>query len=289
MFKSILKGFYTLVYFSLIGSCAGQDFQEMGTLPHSIDESSGLEIHSSGHQFWTFNDSGGKAMLYLVDSLGKLQRSLEISNAWNRDWEDITRDNKGNIYIGNIGNNSNANKDLCIFKIANPDSSDQKSVAAEVIKFRYEDQISFPPDNKNKYFDCEALMWQHGKLYMVTKNRTKPFDGLTHLYVLPDQPGEHIARKIGSFDTGGKDMYNYWITAGDISSDGKQMVLLSGDKIWLFYDYDKDAFFDGQHQVISLPHSTQKEGICFSDAQTLFLTDEAWKNKVGRRLYRLKL
>lgn len=289
MFKSIIKGLYALLYFSLIGTCSGQDLQEMGKLPKIIDESSGLELHSSGNHFWTFNDSGGKAMLYLVDSLGNLKRSLKIINAWNRDWEDISRDHQGNIYIGNIGNNSNANKDLCIFKIPNPDSIDRNTILAEVIKFRYEDQKEFPPDNAGKYFDCEALMWHDGKLYMATKNRTKPFDGISHLYVLPDQPGEHIARKIGSFNTGGSDMHNYWITAGDISDDGDQMVLLSSDKIWLFYDINGQKFFDGQHKVIALPHSTQKEGICFKNSHTLFLTDEAWKHKVGRSLYKLNL
>lgn len=289
MWYNIIKHFFTLLIFSIFGTCQAQDFEEITQLPKTIDETSGLESHSNDSYFWTFNDSGGKAELYLIDTKGNLLKKLAINNAWNRDWEDITRDVPGNIYIGNIGNNSNKNKDLCIFKIPNPDTLDSEETKAEIITFNFEDQTEFPPDDQAKYFDCECLMWYDGNLYLATKNRTKPFDGITNLYVLPDEPGNYTAKKIGSFNTGGDDMFAYWITAGDISLDGSRMALLSSDKVWLFYDFEGDAFFEGKNRMITLPHNTQKEGLCFKDNNTLYLTDEEWKGKVGRKLYKLSL
>jgi sugar lactone lactonase YvrE len=44
----------------------------------------------------------------------------------NIDWEDITKDKDGNLYVGDFGNNDNERKDLCIYKI------DKKSLTTKV-------------------------------------------------------------------------------------------------------------------------------------------------------------
>lgn len=127
-----------------LGNALAQVFETVTSLPEVVSESSGIEL-SGPDRIWTFNDSSGDPVLYLCDTLGNLIKTLEILNAWNRDWEDITQDDQGNFYIGNIGNNSNDNTDLTIFKIPNPDTVQGSSVTAEVISFSYEDQWSFPP------------------------------------------------------------------------------------------------------------------------------------------------
>ena len=263
-----------------------QVFSVVAELPEVLDESSGIECGGQ-NSFWTFNDSGNEPSLFLIDTSGTILRKVDIQNAWNRDWEDITRDDQGHIYIGNIGNNSNKNTDLCIFKIPDPDSIRTNSIHAEIIRFRYEDQNDYPPPDDVRYFDCEALWWSEGNLYMATKNRTEPFDGITWLYRLPDAPGDYIAKKIGHFNTGGDEMVAFWITAGDLSPDGSKLTLLSSDKLWVFYDFNGDDFFSGKNTRIELPTNTQKEAICFIDENTLYLTDEAWNRNIGRKLYKL--
>jgi hypothetical protein len=264
-----------------------QTFRTLARLPEKLNESSGIEMHSRA-TIWSLNDSGGKSRLFLLDTLGKIKHILKIQNARNRDWEDLAKDNQGNIFIGDIGNNNNSAKALCIYKVAG--SSKHKSVNAGIISFRYEDQKRFPPAKSKLNFDAEALIWFNNHLYIFTKNRTKPFDGKTYLYRLPDKPGNYVARKIGVFDTGGRgDMTDHWITAADISPSGSKLALLSSAKVWIFYGYKKDDFFSGQHLRIDLPEKTQKEAICFIDEHTLYITDEEWPGDIGRQIYELKL
>ncbi|MBK8505034.1 MAG: T9SS type A sorting domain-containing protein [Saprospiraceae bacterium] len=260
----------------------------MTRLPSLVAESSGIEI-SDKNKIWTFNDSGGEPVLYLCDTLGNLTKTLTIEGATNKDWEDITQDQDGNFYLGDFGNNDNDRSDLVIYKITNPTLQTGSSVTAEIISFTYEDQRSFPPPADSLNFDCEALMWYQENLYLCTKNRTVPFDGITNLYRLPDSSGHYIAEKIGSFNVPGNDMATNWITAGDISDDGTRLCLLSSDKMWLFYGFSEDDFFQAQSMQINLNHFSQKEGICFLTNHECYLTDEEWPGSIGRKLYSIKL
>lgn len=280
-FLILISGF---LLFSPKNELKAQTILHQTQLPQNIKESSGLET-GPDDTIWTFNDSGGEPELYQVDTSGQLLRTVRITNAWNRDWEDITRDEQGNLYIGNIGNNSNKNTDLCIFKIPDPDMVEADEIEAEIIRFHYEDQHHFPPELNARYFDAEALMWFDNHLYISTKNRTEPFDGLTKLYRLPDQSGEYTAKKFGQYNTGGTEVFSYWITAGDISDDGTRLVLLSSDKIWLFENFDGADFYSVTPRVYTLPHHTQKEGIAFIDNNTVVITDEQWKRGIGRNIY----
>jgi hypothetical protein len=95
----------------------GQKNKKGIKLPSIIDESSGLAFYNDTLLI-THNDSGDKPLLYFFTLRGKLVHTLFIENALNEDWEDITSDNQGNIYIGDIGNNNNKRKDLKIYKIS---------------------------------------------------------------------------------------------------------------------------------------------------------------------------
>ena len=52
--------------------------------------------------FWVHNDGGNKAELFEIDRKGKLLTTLPLPKAKNIDWEEITRDEKGNIYVGDF-------------------------------------------------------------------------------------------------------------------------------------------------------------------------------------------
>lgn len=269
-----------------------QELKLRAKLPEFIKESSGIESTENG-RFWTFNDSGANPEIYQIDVHGKLLRTLMISNGWNRDWEDITKDKKGNLYIGNIGNNSNASKDLSIFKIPNPNDITSDSVSAAIISFYFEDQVSFPPSKKNMNFDCEAMFWFNQNIYLFTKHRSFPM--ATNLYKIPAKSGKHKAIKIDTFFTGKKsgkqdDFGKFWVTSAAISPNGKRICLINGSKLWLFYDFKKDHFFGGKHIKIDLGKRTQKEGVCFTTNNEIYITDEFWAGKnVGANLYSLKL
>ena len=54
--------------------------------------------------------------MYYLSKKGEIKYKRKISSAKNKDWEDITRDDKY-IYIADMGNNFNNRKDLKIYKI----------------------------------------------------------------------------------------------------------------------------------------------------------------------------
>lgn len=269
-----------------------QDLVNVTKLPSVVNEISGIEKQNFT-KIWALNDSGGKPELYLCDTLGNLLRTLKITNAKNRDWEELAKDKNGNLYIGDFGNNANKRRDLTIYKISNPDKIDDDNATAEIITFSFKDQKKFPPSKKKMNFDCEAMFWKDSFIYLFTKHRTYP--SATNLYRIPDSEGGYIAEKIGMFYTGKKsgklkNIHKHWITSADISPDGKRVCLINGKKLWLFYEFKGDAFFDGQCLEIDLGKNTQKEAVCFITNDLLYLTDEHWaKKNIGRNLYKIKL
>ena len=101
------------------------ELDQLGKFPSKLKEVSGMEIDKKG-KIWVIEDSGNKDNIYRVDKDGNIQESLEIDHAKNKDWEDLTMDANGNLYIGDFGNNKNAREDLVIYKVPN-DEMDKKS------------------------------------------------------------------------------------------------------------------------------------------------------------------
>ena len=64
-----------------------------------IKECSGMVATVKDSTFWVHNDGGNRAELFEIDRKGKLLTTLPLPKAKNVDWEEITRDEKGNIYV----------------------------------------------------------------------------------------------------------------------------------------------------------------------------------------------
>lgn len=271
-----------------IGICQAQttDLKKLGDLPPILKESSALEVSPAGN-LWTIVDSN-YPVLYCLDQNGAITRAIHLNNK-NHGWEDLTQDDDGNFYIGDFGNNDNKRDNLKIYKIPSPDTIKRKIVTADIIEFRYSDQHEFPPPFTRKNFDMDAMVWFDHSIYLFSKNRTKPFSGYTKMYRLPDQPGKQVAQLVDSVNLGPGHMLNTWVTSADISPDKKTLALLTHDKIWLFSCFKGSNFFKGTKKTILLNHFSQKEGISFSDNETLFITDERTKDLLGGCLYTLKL
>src|SRR5690606_27886387 len=125
----------------------------------------------------------------------------------------LAKDENGNLYIGDFGNNSNKRKSLRIYKV-----SEQNMMLTDTITFTYPDQKEFPPPKPARNFDCEAFLWHNNNLYLFTKNRGE--SKYTKLYKLPDSGGTHTAQLLDSIET------NTMITSADISPNSKQFALL---------------------------------------------------------------
>ncbi len=255
------------------------------TLPKSATEISGMAFTKQG--FWIHNDSDNGPVIMLINEKGIVSSVKKISNATNYDWEDITTGKDGELFIGDIGNNFNTRRTLQIYKIDNPSQTEELKVEAKTIEFTYPDQTSFPPKNASLIYDAEALLYFNDSLYVFNKNRSVPFDGMLRVYKIPAKPGKYIAALADSIYLGGKSSMNNWITAADISRDGKRVALLSSDKVWVFENFKGSNFFKGSIKLIRLNHFSQKEAICFDNEDNLFVADELFERILGGNLYRI--
>ena len=286
--------FFHLIFFSFAPCFLlnAQPLEHITELPDKLFESSAVETANDG-TIWTLNDSGGEAAIYKCDLFGNISRTVYLNGRQNRDWEDMCRDDEGNIYVGDIGNNSNNYRYLYIYKIPDPDLHQKGKTDSEEIRFYFEDQKSYPPRQKNRNFDCESMFWFNDSIYLLTKHRTMPM--ATNLYVIPAKPGKYVAKKRGHFKTGQAatdehPFFDYWICSADISPDGKKVALLTGNKVWIFHSMNGSNFLDGHYELIPLGPNTQKEALVFKNNDELWITDEYWRDrKKGGNLYCLKL
>jgi len=278
-----MKRFFLLIV--LITSCSTGKLEVIADLPSILKEASGTEITRNSDFIWLLNDGGNKPQLFGVDTLGTIKKQLDI-NAKNTDWEDLTSDKEGNLYIADFGNNASSRKDLSILKIKSSDLKSDSIINVERIEFKYPNQKKFPPKKKQLYFDSEALIHYNDSLYIFTKSRVKSDYGKTNLYKIPAVPGKQTAQYISSYTTCNN--MDCWITSADISADAKKIVLLTHKSAWVFTDFKGDNFFNGTATELSFDHESQKEGVCFKDANTLYIADER-SHGSGGNMYEFKL
>ncbi|MEZ0005877.1 WD40 repeat protein [Flavobacterium sp. 28YEA47A] len=283
-----MKSLSFLLISSMLYSCSGTS-QEIptNTKKLSLKEASAVAVSKVSNLIWVAEDSGNKNKIYGLAADGKITHTVTLENAKNVDWEDLTADEEGNLYVGDFGNNDNIRKDLCIYKINASDLKNETAVSPSKIEFYYPEQTQFPPKKSELFYDAESFFIYKGNFYIFTKNRSKGFDGTVMLYKVPNQSGNHKAQLLGKF----KACNNYHkcaITSADISPDGKKIALLSASKVWILSDFKADDFLNGKTEMFELNDVTQKEGICFKDNQTLLIVDEKSK-KTGGNLYEIKL
>ena len=249
----------------------------------NLGEISGIEFDKDGN-LWAINDGGNSTEIHQIDSLGNIKRSVEITNAKNIDWEDLTQDDFGHFFIGDFGNNSNKRRDLTIYKIENPIDLKTSETEAEIIRFKFGDQDLGNKNDSIKNFDMEAFIFYKGRLYLFTKNRTKPFDGFTNLYRMEDYASNQKAQKVSRFKTCKSGKYQCWITGAAISPNRKTLALLGSNRIWIFQNWKGDDFFSGDVSDIDLGLITQKEAITFMNDSLVVIADENFLG-IGGNLY----
>ena len=248
-------------------------------LPDEIREVSGM-VRTPDGQLWLLNDSRNPPDLFRIDPIsGQLleTRRLPIPN---RDWEDLTMDPAGNLYIGDFGNNKNARRNLCIF-IYQPETGRLDSIT-----FYYPDQTAFPPAAEHDWnFNCEAMVFFQDSLHIFSKVVFKG-DFMTKHYVLPAQPGNYVAELRESYF-----LKNRVVTGACLSPDNRNLVLTSyivGKKLgifpytkataYFFSDFPDSSFFSGKRSAKKLPKcfiARQFESITWWDEQHWLVANES--------------
>lgn len=251
------------------------------------EEVSGIEMIPGSHYMWAIEDHGNANKIFAFDNSGKTIREVELSNVKNNDWEDIAADNAGNLYIGDFGNNDNDRKNLAIYKVDRELIESPSVDVSSVTRFHYPEQKEFPPKKSARIFDVEAFCEYNGNFYLFTKNRSSRFDGSLSVYKVPNKAGDFAAQKIGTLQTCSQ-YKKCAVTGADISVDGKTIVLIASDRLWLLTGFTENDFSNTKTEMFELGHYSQKEGICFKDDNTLLIADEKDDN-TGGKLYSVSI
>lgn len=224
--------------------------------------------------YWVHNDSAGGSDLYAINRSGKLLSVIPTSIP-NTDWEDIAADDAGNLFIGDFGNFNNTRRNLAIHSLAEPDPSlNASDVPYRSFPFVYPDQTQFPP--RKRLFDCEALFWAEGNLFLLTKSLG---DTYTRLYRFNELAENRIntPERIGIFDIGPQ------VTGADASSDGKRLAILTTRSIWIFDRPKSDwNYLNGPARFMKI-EAGQCEAICWDGPNRLIVANE------GRELYAVSI
>ncbi len=232
---------------------------KIGRLPKEINESSGL-IQASDSTYWTINDGGGKNVLYEVTKKGAIRQSYPVASSSNVDWEELTTDHKGTVFIGDFGNNNNDRRNLTIYKV-NP----RKDTSAERITFHYANQETFPAQEKARIFDCEAMLAVGDSLYLFSKNRGG--NEAVQLYALKAVEGNYALIPQDEIRLKAQ------VTGAALSPDAKTFVLLAYGKLYFFDSSSGRINFDKPTYCVKMPLK-QAESILFESSSRIIITNE---------------
>lgn len=234
----------------------------------AINEASGIvKSKQFNGVFWIHNDSGDIPRIFAVDWEGNSIAEYLVQSAEHVDWEDITTDNDGNLYIGDIGNNQNKRKDLKVYITKEPNPQDNEEVLIKkIVPFRYPDQEKFgSPLHLN--FDAEALFYFRDILWILTKHRSNT---KTKLYKFSTLEGkrEIVLEKVDEYDVDGM------VTGADVNLAETHLAVLTYDIIWIFWLPQRgDKLLSGKSKKIPI-FLKQCEGICWDGDELVVVNEE---------------
>ncbi|KAB2809759.1 T9SS type A sorting domain-containing protein [Phaeocystidibacter luteus] len=258
------------IFLNLISACAFGQVIQTTPLTDSLEEVSGMV--SKGDYIWMINDSGNEPFLY--EYKGVHYQGAYYIEAQNRDWEAMTVDPVGNIYIGDIGNNANDRRERRIYRIRYADLDHSFDTIRPELREYY--TPTAPPFAEGKRdYDWESLIWYAGQFHVFSKNRREPFDGnLVHFaasarFNQPDTFQIQDSTKLGAIV---RELY--WITDATLSEDRRHLFLLSSDKVIAYFDFPEDRFFEGYKVIMPLGSLSQHEAITAWNDTLLLIADE---------------
>lgn len=227
---------------------------------------------------WVHGDSGTKNKIFPINFKGELlpnkdSEGLELEGVENKDWEDISIDENGNLYIADVGNNCSCRKDQSIIVLNNPLTTTPYSDDYIIYNISYEKPDGFLYKFLNYSMDVEALFLKKGAIYVITKryngNSTKLFK-LENL----DMNKDNEFKLVQEID------FDDEVTGADYAF-GK-LAVLTYKSLWIFKDDETEDMFDGEIARYTF-EAEQVESVTFLNSNTVLIAEE------NGELYKIKL
>lgn len=243
-------------------------------LPAGLDEISSITMSSSGKTFFVHNDSGDTSRFFGIGQSG-LKCTFYFAGISGKkgvsDCEDMasgksdTGDNRF-LYIGDIGDNGAKKKFITVYRIVEPNQFNKptQTVTANPVFFKY-------PDGAR---DAETLMIDNIErlLYIVSKR-----EDTVHVYTAPllwkEKDTVTLQLRTQIYFNGFRP--GKWITSGDISWDGQQVLLKSLQKVYYWKRKENESIWQTlQRSPAELPYQQEPQGeaICFDQDGKGFYT-----------------
>jgi len=236
-----------------------------------IDEASGIVASSKNKGvLWTHNDSGNKNRIFALDTNGNDLGIFYLDGIENRDWEDIAIgpgpvDGLTYLYIGDIGDNDKQYNSKFIYRIEEPIVNIGQSFVDSTIADISTITLLYPDENR----DAETLLIDPltKDLFILSKRNTN-----IRLYkaTYPQSTNEIINMELEvklNFpkDPEVNEPFNY-ITAGEISSDGKEIIVKTYEDIYYWSRDENESITQAMSKIpLGLPYEKEPQGeaICW--------------------------
>ena len=254
-------------------------------------ESSGLArslVHPG--KYWTHNDNGSHAGLYLIDPAGRHLATLQLPEAEYRDWESLSGvriDGQSWLVLADVGDNLARYSCGRLYVFREPDFRLPGLPAGEPVQLEVSDfatiEFTYPEGPR----DCEAMTVDAAgeRIYLVSKriaNNEKA--GPTTLHWLPfrttstDRPISATRLK--------SEFQEPMVTGMDIGPNDQLAVIRTYVTAWIYQRRGRSWSETLAGEPVTrtlLPLQRQGEAICFThDASGLIITSEGSRQSIWK-------
>jgi hypothetical protein len=242
----------------------------IGTVSHPpIKEASAL-VASRRQEgvLWTLCDSRNLAQLYAIDRSGRLLGEFDVEGGVNLDWESLSIDDAGHLYIADVGNNLLVPM-RWVYQVTEPDlpeetlssRTSEHAVRRGSVRVEKAFAFTFPGDP----FDVEGTFVRGNAIYLVSK---EPENG--KLWSLPITESGPVQLTL---ECELPDLNR--ATGADINSDGSELTICTYAEVIV---YSLSSAGDGRLQLerdCEIPfQAASVEGCCWSGTDVLLISED---------------
>lgn len=276
---SIQKSVYDL---SLLQKCT-----EFNNIPvvsilqnQSYSELSGIaESRKNAGILYVHEDKTGKNIIYLINKKGDDLGKVILDGCTPRDWEDMVvgpgpDSSKSYVYVADIGDNNARYTSIIIYRFPEPDLSAVSASAEIHVKDFDKIQVSYSKGPAN----AETLLIDPltRDLFIATKENSK-----TYIYSIPYPQSTISIIKVKPLAQLNLD----FLTSGDISANGKEILLRNKSQIWYWKRNDMESVVSALlRKPQDAPYAAnehQGEAICFAADGSGYYTNSETRDYPG--------
>jgi hypothetical protein len=250
--------------------------QPLGFLlePRLVEASGLVASRSSENVLWSQNDSGSPPELFAFAIDGTALGTYALSGASNVDWEDLAIGpgpvpGVDYVFVGDIGDNDAVRDSVTVYRVPEPTVGAAGSfVLTGVVAL----EMTYPDGPR----DAETLLSDPltGDLYIMTKNLSEGVSSL-YRYPFPHADGHSVVlERVGTHTFHGNRSERA-ATAGDISTDGREVIVRTYARAWLWPRPIGTSVANAMARPpceIPIPSEPQGEGVAFAVDRTGYYT-----------------